>query len=67
MASTYTEYAHLADSILVHHESWDGTGYPRKLKGNEIPLEVRILSIADAYEVMISGRPYKPAKAMRKH
>lgn len=61
IASTYAEYAHLAESILAHHERWDGTGYPRKLKGNGIPLEARILSIADAYEAMISGRPYKPA------
>lgn len=59
ITSTYPEYAHLADCILAHHERWDGTGYPRKLRGKEIPIGARILSIVDAYEAMISGRPYK--------
>lgn len=45
--------------ILVHHERWDGSGYPRQLKGLQIPLVVRIFSIADAYVAMIEGRPYK--------
>lgn len=45
--------------ILVHHERWDGNGYPRQLKGLEIPLTVRLFAIADAYVAMIEGRPYK--------
>ena len=45
--------------ILVHHERWDGNGYPRQLKGLEIPLSVRLFGIADAYVAMTEGRPYK--------
>lgn len=55
------EFAHVAEDILTHHEHWDGTGYPLGLKGEEIPLLARITTIADAYEVMTYGRPYKKA------
>ena len=55
------EYACVAEDILSHHERWDGKGYPRGLKGEGIPLLARITTIADAYEVMTSGRPYKEA------
>ncbi len=51
----------IADAILAHHESWDGSGYPRGLCGKEIPLEARILAIVDAYDVMVTGRPYRRA------
>ncbi|MDW7656638.1 MAG: PAS domain S-box protein [Bacillota bacterium] len=54
----------VAEDILSHHERWDGTGYPQGLKGEKIPLLARITAIADAYEVMNAGRPYK--KAMSK-
>ena len=53
----------VSDCILSHHECWDGSGYPRGLKGEEIPLLARIISIADACEVMTSGRPYKRVKS----
>ena len=52
-------FAHVAEDILSHHERWDGEGYPRGLAGAQIPLLARVASIADAYEVMISGRPYR--------
>lgn len=45
--------------ILVHHEKWNGSGYPRQLKGLQIPLIARLFSIADAYVAMVEGRPYK--------
>jgi diguanylate cyclase (GGDEF)-like protein/PAS domain S-box-containing protein len=51
----------IADCILKHHEWWNGKGYPNKLSGEEIPLECRILAIAEAYNAMISGRPYRKA------
>ncbi|MEW6574513.1 MAG: diguanylate cyclase, partial [Bacillota bacterium] len=51
----------IADWILKHHEWWNGQGYPLGLKGEEIPLECRILAVADAYEAMTSDRPYRRA------
>lgn len=51
----------IADWILKHHEWWNGDGYPLGLKFEEIPLECRILSIADAYDAMTSDRPYRKA------
>ncbi len=44
-----------------HHERWDGTGYPGGLKGNDIPLSARIVALADVYDALTSGRPYKSA------
>ncbi len=52
------EYMEIAEDILSHHERIDGTGYPKGLKGNKIPLRARIIAIADAYEAMTSERPY---------
>ncbi len=51
----------IADLILKHHEWWNGEGYPLGIKGEEIPLECRILSICDTYENMTSDRPYHKA------
>lgn len=61
IARATEEFTHVADDILAHHERWDGEGYPRGLKGEEISLLARITAIADAYEVMSNGRPYKKA------
>src|SRR5699024_6975060 len=51
----------LAETIaLTHHEWWNGSGYPRGLRGEEIPLEGRIVAVADAFDAMTSARPYRP-------
>jgi len=49
------------DIPYCHHEKWDGTGYPRNLKGEQIPLAVRIFSVVDVYDALISDRPYRKA------
>ena len=61
IAKSITEIEHISDLIYRHHEWYNGEGYPFKLKGEEIPLECRILSVVDAYDVMTSGRPYRRA------
>jgi HD-GYP domain-containing protein (c-di-GMP phosphodiesterase class II) len=56
--------AYLKPSLIIpycHHEKWDGTGYPRGLKGEEIPLEARIFAIADVWDALSSERPYRSA------
>lgn len=61
IAKATESFAHVAEDVLAHHERWDGSGYPQGLKGEAIPLLARITAIADAYEVMSNGRPYKKA------
>ncbi|HCX61907.1 MAG TPA: diguanylate cyclase [Clostridiales bacterium] len=61
IAQATPELAVVADLILSHHERWDGKGYPRGLKGTEIPLSCRILAVADAYDAMTSDRVYRKA------
>ena len=56
------DYYEVAYNIAkYHHERYDGTGYPAGLKGEEIPLEARIMALADVYEALISERVYKKA------
>lgn len=50
------------DIPYCHHERWDGTGYPRKLKGEEIPLAARIFAVADVWDALQSDRPYRPGQ-----
>jgi diguanylate cyclase (GGDEF)-like protein/PAS domain S-box-containing protein len=61
IAQTTPELAIVADYILSHHERWDGKGYPRGLKGEEIPLLCRILAVTDAYDAMTKDRVYRNA------
>jgi HD-GYP domain-containing protein (c-di-GMP phosphodiesterase class II) len=49
-------------AIRHHHERWDGKGYPQGLKGEEIPLTARIISVADTYDAIMNDRPYRPAQ-----
>ena len=47
------------DIPYCHHEKWDGTGYPRGLKGEEIPLAARIFAVVDVWDALLSNRPYR--------
>ncbi len=59
IAESTPQIAPIAEDILAHHEWWDGTGYPQGLKERNIPVNACIAAIVDAYDVMITGRPYK--------
>jgi HD-GYP domain-containing protein (c-di-GMP phosphodiesterase class II) len=59
IANSSEEFALVAEEIYSHHERWDGNGYPRGLKGKEIPFLARIIFLIDTYDVITSGRPYK--------
>jgi putative nucleotidyltransferase with HDIG domain len=53
-----------ADIVYAHQEHWDGNGYPRELKGEEIPLGARIFAVADTLDAITSDRPYRPARSV---
>jgi HD-GYP domain-containing protein (c-di-GMP phosphodiesterase class II) len=59
IALSASDLVPIADWILKHHEWWDGQGYPLGIKGEEIPVECRLLAISDAYEALTSARPYR--------
>lgn len=63
MLSGTKNYSEIAYDVLTHHEYFDGSGYPRGLKGEEIPLRARIMLIAVAYVSMISDRPYRAKRS----
>lgn len=65
IANVIPELATVSNSILKHHEWWDGSGYPLGLKGLDIPLESRILALVDAYDAMTHERPYRRAFSSR--
>jgi len=52
---------HAGIFAATHHEKWDGNGYPEGLKGKDIPLQGRLMAIADVYDALVSDRPYKKA------
>lgn len=59
IAQSSASLVHIAEFILKHHEWWNGGGYPLGIAGEDIPLESRIMALADAYEAMTGGRPYR--------
>ena len=59
--SSVDEFKVIADYVIAHHERWDGKGYPKGLSGEEIPVEARIIAIADSYDAMTSERSYRIA------
>jgi HD-GYP domain-containing protein (c-di-GMP phosphodiesterase class II) len=52
-----------AEVALLHHERWDGSGYPRGLRGRQIPFAARVIAVVDVYDALVSERPYKRAWA----
>lgn len=65
IAMSTPQLEHIAVYILYHHERWDGTGYPLGLKGNDIPIVSRILSIADAFDAMTEDRVYRKSMSLK--
>ncbi|ABR47158.1 diguanylate cyclase and metal dependent phosphohydrolase [Alkaliphilus metalliredigens QYMF] len=59
IANATSELATIAEGILSHHERWDGLGYPRQLKGTQIPLLARIIGIVDSYDIICHGTAHK--------
>lgn len=59
--SSVNEFSEIAEYVLEHHEKLDGTGYPRGLKGDEISLQARIITMADSYDAITNDRPYREA------
>jgi putative two-component system response regulator len=66
MTSEHSYLHHAAIFAGTHHEKWDGTGYPNGLAGFGIPLEGRLMAIADVFDALISKRPYKPPMSVNK-
>lgn len=63
ITNNVAELAEIAMTILSHHEWWDGSGYPKGLRGQKIPLLARIIGLAEAYDAMLTEHPYRPAQS----
>ena len=61
LVAAIPDLAHLAPAIAAEHERWDGTGYPRRLAGEAIPVASRVTLVCDSYHAMVSDRPYRRA------
>ncbi len=64
--STFESFENISNAVLYHHERYDGTGYPSGLAGKEIPIEARIIAVADAFDAMTTDRPYRSALSFEK-
>lgn len=65
ISSVSAELKPISDLILLHHEKWDGSGYPMGLSGDAIPIECRILAVVDAFDAMTNDRPYRKALSFK--
>jgi HD-GYP domain-containing protein (c-di-GMP phosphodiesterase class II) len=65
MVSSVPGLEHVGPLVRSHHERWDGSGYPEALSGEAIPLAARVISACDAYEAMVSRRPYRASLGVR--
>ena len=65
ISSVSAELKPISDLILLHHEKWDGSGYPMGLSGDAIPIECRILALVDAFDAMTNDRPYRKALSIK--
>jgi putative nucleotidyltransferase with HDIG domain len=63
--SCVNEFSEIADYVLQHHERWDGEGYPQGLKGKQISLQARIITLADSYDAITSDRTYRKALSQK--
>ncbi|MDP3388242.1 MAG: diguanylate cyclase [Eubacteriales bacterium] len=59
--SSVSQFASISEYVLAHHERWDGTGYPKGLDAHQIPLQARVIALAEAFDNMISDTPYRQA------
>jgi len=66
LLAQYPDFARGVAIVRHHHERWDGTGYPHRLRGAEIPFGARVIAVADGYDAMTSDRPYRPAMTPQK-
>jgi HD-GYP domain-containing protein (c-di-GMP phosphodiesterase class II) len=64
LVDTVDDLSHALPYVLHHHERWDGGGYPRGIGGHAIPVEGRLLAVADAFDAMTTTRSYRPALAV---
>ena len=63
MRTVHGSHPTIEEAVLAHHEHWDGSGYPRGLKGEDASLLARIISIIDAYDIITHNRPYQKARS----